>query len=225
MSGRDDERFERVRARAGAFAPAVLATLLVAACFMVPDAPRNGWRSDLGPVIPHDTFPTECSLCHESGKWQVLKDDFTFDHEAETGFALEGAHQAARCLRCHNDRGPVEQFQAKGCVGCHDDIHQGQLGRNCQECHNEWNWVASGMREMHARTRFPLMGIHAQTSCHRCHPGAAVGRFTHTDTECVTCHRVDLANANNPPHLNLGLVDRCDRCHIPTSWNVAEVGN
>lgn len=211
-------------ARIDVLLPAVLLMLLAAACFSLPDTKRHGWRSDLGPVIPHDTFPADCSLCHQPDTWQELHEDFSFDHEAETGYALEGAHQYGRCLRCHNDRGDVQKFESRGCVGCHDDIHQGQLGRDCMECHNQWNWLATGVRDMHSKTRFPLIGIHASTSCHRCHPGAAVGRFVPTDTECVTCHRTDLAAADNPNHINLGLIDRCDRCHIPTTWNTAELG-
>jgi hypothetical protein len=188
-------------------------------------AARNGWRPDLGPVLPHDSFPANCELCHVPDNWQRLRDDFTFDHEKETGYALSGAHDRANCLRCHNDRGPVQDFEAKGCIGCHEDVHLGQLGPNCTSCHQTRTWMATGQRERHSRTRFPLIGIHASVACHRCHPGAEVGRFVPTDTECVTCHRNDLFAADNPNHINLGLVDRCDRCHIPTNWNNAELGN
>ena len=206
--------------------PCVLLALLAAACFTLPPrASQHSWRPDLGPVLPHDTFPAQCELCHVPDNWQRLRDDFTFDHEAQTGYALSGAHNRANCLRCHNDRGPVQDFEAKGCVGCHEDLHQGQLGPNCTSCHQTRTWLAVGQRERHSRTRFPLIGIHASVSCHRCHPGAEVGKFVPTDTECVTCHRVDLLGANNPNHINLGLVDRCDRCHIPTNWNMAELGN
>ena len=31
--------------------------------------------------------------------------------------ALRGAHAQAGCLLCHNDRGPVQQFAARGCGG------------------------------------------------------------------------------------------------------------
>jgi hypothetical protein len=41
----------------------------------------------------------------------------------------------------------------------------------------------------------------------------------------VTCHRADLARAINPPHLGLGWVDRCDRCHQPIDWSLAEIDN
>ena len=51
--------------------------------------------------------------------------------------------------------------------------------------------------------------------------GQFVGNFLPTDTECVTCHTGDLLRTTN--HVGLGWVDRCDRCHLPTSWPQAEI--
>ena len=68
-------------------------------------------------MLPHDTFPADCKLCHMGQGWNTLTDDFAFDHEKETGVPLVGAHDQARCLLCHNDRGPVELFASKGCAG------------------------------------------------------------------------------------------------------------
>ena len=184
---------------------------------------RHGWAARLGVVVPHDTFPADCQTCHVGGDWQTLDPDFTFDHEAETGVRLDGAHRDAQCLRCHNDRGPVAKFTARGCAGCHEDVHLAQLGDDCSRCHTEDNWFPVGQVALHDRTRFPLVGIHAAVSCRRCHIGAEVGKFVPVDTECVVCHRDDLAGANNPNHLALGFVNQCDRCHQPTDWNQAEL--
>ncbi len=184
-------------------------------------ASRHRWWARLGPVLPHDTFPSDCKLCHVGEKWDTLRDDFTFDHERETGVPLVGAHAQAQCIRCHNDRGPVAVFDAKGCAGCHEDVHQGDLGRNCDSCHEQRTWRADGMIERHHHTRFPLVGAHATTACFRCHPGAEVGNFVPTDTECATCHQADLARTTN--HVGLGWTKRCDRCHMPTFWRQAEV--
>jgi hypothetical protein len=183
------------------------------------------WWSGLGPVLPHDSFPADCSLCHVGGNWTTLSPDFRFDHEAETGVALNGAHAQASCLRCHNDRGPVAVFARQGCGGCHEDVHIGRLGSTCANCHVEHNWAPVGQIEMHRKTRFPLIGVHASTSCRRCHPGAEVGQFVPTDTECVTCHVSDLQRAVNPNHVALGWTQRCDRCHLPRTWNDAELDN
>jgi len=210
-------------------APRVLLSLLflsfaVACVTQSPeDVRQHRWWSGLGPVLPHDSFPADCSLCHEGGNWADLREDFEFDHEAETGVALIGAHTQARCLRCHNDRGPVATFAARGCSGCHEDVHLGRLGKGCDECHQRQTWRPTGMFERHAQTRFPLVGAHAVTSCRRCHVGAEVGVFTPTDVECVTCHQADLARAQNPNHVAFGWTQDCDRCHMPTTWAQAEV--
>jgi len=214
----------RPRLSAGAVVFAAIC-LLVAACVSQgkESASLRLWWAGFGPVMPHDTFPGDCSLCHEGGDWSTLRTDFTFEHEVETGVPLNGAHADASCIRCHNDRGPAGVFANRGCAGCHEDVHQGSLGFGCAECHSESNWYPRGQQEMHRRTRFPLVGVHATTACHRCHPGAEVGRFTPTDTECVTCHASDLARAVNPNHAGLGWTDRCDRCHLPRTWDQAEI--
>ncbi|MBL8802043.1 MAG: hypothetical protein JNN27_08615 [Planctomycetes bacterium] len=188
-------------------------------------ARQRMWWSGLGPVLPHDTFPADCSLCHVGESWTELVDDFEFDHEAETGVALNGAHAGATCLRCHNDRGPVAVFERQGCGGCHEDVHFGRLGSGCATCHVEHNWYPVGQIELHRNTRFPLIGVHASTACRRCHPGAEVGQFVPTDTECVTCHLSDLQRATNPNHIGLGWTQNCDQCHQPRTWNNAEIDN
>ena len=185
------------------------------------DIERHRWWSGLGPVLSHDTFPGDCETCHVGESWAGLREDFEFDHERETGVPLEGAHDRARCLRCHNDRGPVETFAAQGCAGCHEDVHQGSLVETCETCHDSETWFPSGQIELHAQTRLPLLGAHAATSCRRCHIGAEVDLFMPTDPECVSCHQDDLARTTN--HVGLGWIDRCDRCHIPTLWEQAEV--
>lgn len=208
-----------------ALALAAACGFLALACVMQghDSAQQKLWWAGYGPVMPHDTFPGDCSICHAGTDWQHVRDDFTFDHEAETGVRLEGAHARASCLRCHNDRGPVAVFTARGCAGCHEDVHTGQLGQGCEDCHTQQTWRPYGQYELHERTRFPLIGVHAATACHNCHPGAEVGRFVPTDTECVTCHQSDLARATNPNHAALGWIDRCNRCHLPRTWEQAEV--
>jgi len=203
---------------------AALASLAVACALHERDmAEQRLWWAGFGPVMPHDTFPGDCSLCHVGNDWQHVKSDFQFDHEKETGVPLPGAHEYASCIRCHNDRAPVAVFQARGCAGCHEDVHRGQLGTECTKCHTQNDWRPYGQYELHRQTRFPLIGVHAATACHRCHPGAETGTFVPTDTECVTCHQGDLARAVNPNHAGLGWVDRCDRCHLPRTWNQAEI--
>lgn len=183
-------------------------------------APQQ-WNDSRGPVVPHDTFPTDCALCHEGSSWQKIRDDFRFDHARETGVALLGAHASAECLRCHNDRGPVEVFAQRGCVGCHEDVHQTKLGTNCADCHDETSWLPREQIAKHNRTRFPLVGAHAATACFACHPGAQAQQFDRADTQCIACHASDLRLATSPDHVAQGWIDGCDRCHVPTSWGGA----
>jgi hypothetical protein len=181
----------------------------------------QGWNQTRGPVIPHDHFPTDCTLCHEKGSWHKIRADFQFDHAAQTGIPLFGAHARAECLRCHNDRGPVGQFARQGCIGCHQDVHRGQLGHNCQDCHGQADWTAKEQIARHNRTSFPLVGVHAGVACFRCHPGAQVGNFARAPNECAFCHQQDLARATTPNHQQLGWTQNCQQCHSPTDWHSA----
>lgn len=193
--------------------------VLVAACDNL--VPRQGWDQDLGPVVPHDTFPADCALCHMGSDWHTLKQDFAFDHAKETGVALNGAHAQAACLLCHNDRGPVGQFAAQGCAGCHEDPHRGQLGRGCTDCHDERTWQPNEVIQKHDRTRFPLVGAHAATACFRCHPGAQVGNFVGASTECEHCHAGAFTRASFD-HVAQGFTTDCQRCHRPVGWVPAQ---
>jgi len=206
----------------------------LAACQMVAEDGRDIGASrfwnGFGPVLPHEDFPADCSLCHTGEGWHDLTEDFEFDHAAETGTALDGAHAEAACLLCHNDRGPVAAFQAQGCVGCHGDPHEGALGGSCTACHTEVSWldalVGKGSLELDRRHRqagFPLVGSHAFAACDRCHTGADQGLYQPTPRACEGCHGGDLAQAVNPNHVGLGWTTRCDRCHQPFTWQEAEL--
>jgi hypothetical protein len=201
--------------------------LLLASCFGLFSSPRpkvkpQQWDASRGPVVPHDSFPTDCSLCHQGKDWHDIRADFTFDHAKSTGVALNGAHAAAECLRCHNDRGAVAQFSKRGCGGCHEDIHRGALDRTCVSCHSETTWVPGGVYAMHAQTRFPLSGAHAAVACFRCHKDAQVGDFRNASPRCEACHQDQLARATDPNHALLGLITDCQRCHRPVAWQGAQ---
>ena len=198
---------------------AILAAALSCSVARRSDTPRQSWWSERGPVVPHESFPADCSLCHEGRGWTTIRSDFEFDHASRTGVALEGAHARAESLRCHNDRGPVEMFAARGCAGCHENVHRAQLGGDCESCHSQSDWRPNETVVAHARTRFPLTGAHVVAACWRCHPGAQTGNFARADTSCVGCHRDSLAAAVSPDHLAQGWVDDCERCHVPTQWS------
>lgn len=193
--------------------------LLVVACTNL--IPQQGWNPAAGPVVPHDSFPADCSMCHTGGNWHTLKAEFQFDHAKETGVPLEGAHAQVGCLKCHNDRGPVAQFAVRGCAGCHADVHQGRLGVACKDCHNERTWQPRDAIVRHDQTRFPLVGAHAATACFRCHPGAQVGNFAGADSDCYSCHAQQFASTTDPNHTVLGYSHECQKCHLPFSFQPA----
>jgi hypothetical protein len=207
-------------------ATALLAVLTVVACTLTtpPAADVHRWWAGFGLVVPHENFPSDCKLCHLGSTWNVLRDDFVFDHGARTGVPLEGAHARAMCLRCHNDRGPVSTFRAQGCAGCHEDVHYGELGQDCARCHDERLWYVPNMRVGHLHTRLPLTGAHLQVACHRCHAGASVANFRPTDPDCASCHQDEAVRTTNPPHLGLGWSQQdCSRCHQTTGWRPAQI--
>lgn len=183
--------------------------------------PRQGWNGDWGPLVPHETFPGDCGICHVRETWEQLRPDFSFDHEEETGHALEGVHARASCLRCHNDRGPVQAYVARGCGGCHVDPHRSALGVDCRRCHNQNSWRPDGLVAEHARTRFPLVGMHSVTPCEACHPQAPVGDFRGAPTSCALCHRNDALRVASPNHLGNGWTTGCESCHGPLGFDRA----
>ncbi len=193
--------------------PLLVAVWLIAAC-QGTRVPANEWdESRFGPLVPHETFPKDCQLCHRTEGWTPLRDDFTFDHEAETGFPLEGAHTEALCLRCHNDRGPVAMYVARGCGGCHVDPHESTLGEDCTACHNQRTWRPMGQLAQHAETRFPLFGQHLAVPCELCHPQAKLGDFEGAPVDCDLCHLEDALRVRNPDHAANGWTHDCERCH------------
>jgi hypothetical protein len=76
----------------------------------------------------------DCASCHTSNQWTST----VFDHDKQTAFPLEGAHQDAPCMACHRDAGANAADVPSTCGGCHktDDAHDGQFGLQCGQCHN-----------------------------------------------------------------------------------------
>jgi len=76
--------------------------------------------------------PAACASCHNSTDWKA----WSFNHDVQTNFVLDGRHKGLICSACHSRPGnPAEQ---KGkCVDCHrrDDIHRGGFGDDCERCH------------------------------------------------------------------------------------------
>ena len=94
---------------------------------------------------PHNGhLGTECANCHHPTGWELWR----FDHNTQTDFKLEGAHQGMTCDACHQQN--LESFSAQGkqCGNCHqaDDVHRGAYGSQCQHCHSSDDFSELNMR-------------------------------------------------------------------------------
>lgn len=147
-------------------------------------------------------YGKQCKTCHGSKKWSETH----YNHRKETDFPLLGKHKELSCDSCH--RGEAKQERDKtACFDCHqqDDPHQEKLGKQCQECHNEHSWKEKITFD-HDLSRFPLIGLHATTSCESCHQDSV---YSATPLKCHTCH-------HDKHQGRLG--DNCAQCHNPNSW-------
>ncbi len=145
---------------------------------------------------------TACADCHGVESWETR-----FDHEAETGFALLGAHADLACRNCHVDESTYEGLPAD-CRGCHagDDVHLGRNGSDCASCHRQDKWSIEFDHE--AETGYALMGTHAGLACADCH---TEDLETPLPVDCVGCHDT------NDPHG--GTLDTCSNCHGQAHWD------
>jgi Zn finger protein HypA/HybF involved in hydrogenase expression len=76
-----------------------------------------------------------CGECHNPNAWML----WTFDHDSQTNFKLDGKHSEIFCHECHRTlMTDHTKHSANHCYGCHrgDDIHRGGFGRHCDRCHS-----------------------------------------------------------------------------------------
>ncbi len=149
-------------------------------------------------------YGSECKECHSTDGWEKLK----FDHDKDTDFPLSGSHKELGCHTCHRGK-PKEEKLDLDCFSCHqqDDIHKGQQGQKCQQCHNDESWL-DNIQFDHDISRFPLIGMHATTPCEECHLSSA---FKGTATICIKCHEQDDEHKR-------ALGPKCESCHNPNAW-------
>jgi hypothetical protein len=148
-------------------------------------------------------YGAKCDSCHQPEKWKTIR----FDHSRQTKFPLRGKHASVTCDACH--KGDLYRDKlAMTCISCHkkDDAHKGQLGPNCQQCHNETAWRKKVAFD-HDLSRFPLLGKHAIVPCEECHKSTS---FKDTPMACVSCHPDE--------HHQGTLTSNCALCHTPNDW-------
>lgn len=152
------------------------------------------------------TLGDKCKDCHIEQNWKKT----SFDHD-RTRFALRGAHMEpkTKCADCHRDLRSYRNT-ARDCLSCHkkDDKHEGQQGKECDQCHNDRDWKTT--RFDHGRTRFPLLGKHVKVECKACHESR---RFKDAKRECLACHKKDDKHKGK-------LGARCESCHNARDWKI-----
>jgi hypothetical protein len=164
---------------------------------------------------------TDCQQCHDNNDWGKVR----FDHDEETSFSLQGAHEKLVCQACHlpslleknitnksiTKQGDDKQLKpARTCHDCHQitDAHNGELGKDCQQCHQQKKWHEQ-VTFNHDFTLFPLTGAHQLQVCQACHFSSD---FTVKVFSCVDCHQED-----DPHKKSLG--SKCQQCHNSASWS------
>jgi hypothetical protein len=147
----------------------------------------------------------KCDQCHEEQSW--LKS--SFDHDEKTEFALKGAHKKASCQACHQSD-EKDKKTDKACYSCHrhEDVHEGQEGEVCNDCHNDESWWMENVRFDHELSDFPLIGQHAVVGCESCHLSST---FKDVKKSCNSCHQADDIHKQ-------ALGENCQQCHNPNDW-------
>ena len=158
------------------------------------------------------TIAAECNLCHtdhegrESDILNFVPEQF---NHADTRFPLHGAHTLLACENCH-ESGTKYREAKNTCVNCHRerDIHAGNLGEQCENCHTDVSWLERKPFD-HNKTDFPLRGQHQDVACGSCHLGQ---QYQFANSDCVSCHRADdvHVNANG---------SQCADCHSERGWD------
>ncbi len=147
---------------------------------------------------------TQCADCHSESGWRKAE----FDHD-KTDFSLRGKHKQVACLRCH--AGNHYKGVPKTCVACHrqNDVHNGDYGEQCQECHSSRKWDAI-IFDHDKETDYPLRGAHRKAACDGCHQGNL--KKNKPKKQCVACHRKDDWHKGRNG-------DKCESCHREDRWS------
>ena len=180
-----------------------------------------------------------CDRCHVPTRFADVTPG-RFDHAADAGFPLRGAHAEARCESCHpraehpdaNGRAfglAAAHFgaPADACSTCHADPHDGAFdgrglpaalhGREgCARCHDEHSFEGHlpGTFEHGRWTGFALDGAHARAACEACH-----ARTDEPDTRGRSFGRARgsaCIDCHGDPHVGQfadGGTTDCARCH------------
>ncbi len=152
-----------------------------------------------------NVFGNKCGACHTSKSWK--KTDY--NHYSSTKFRLLGKHKTLACVDCHLKKVSPE----KSCNSCHknNDIHLGNNGTDCQQCHNNNKWQDTSF-DHNNDTDFTLQGAHKKLNCDACHLLNSEKKAVATTRQCNDCHQLTDAHRGK-------LGKDCQDCHKQQQWN------
>lgn len=158
---------------------------------------------------------SNCLECHSIESWKKNK----FVHNKQSDFVLRFKHEQVKCGDCHKpipgqfvnykkETKRVIRFKPMDptCVSCHKDIHKGEFGIKCQDCHSEKGWRVT--KDFHKN--FTLTGVHFSLDCAECHKDNR--KLAGTSQMCITCHAKD--------DVHSGTLSQCQECHRQQFWEV-----
>ncbi len=172
----------------------------------------------------------DCAACHNPLAWKPI----SVDHE-KTRFPLTGRHAQVRCEGCHRSVTAEGAAASAGtpntfvryrpvphdaCVDCHTDPHRNRYGTDCTRCHSTegWNSIATGAFD-HARTRYPLLGLHRRVACASCHVGGEF-RKRLSFAKCADCH----SDSHGGQLAKSASAGACEACHSVDGFAPARYG-
>jgi hypothetical protein len=164
-----------------------------------------------------------CAQCHNFTNW---KSATQFDH-SKTRYPLTGLHGPVACAKCHAPAGPKNEPRFRGipfakCSDCHSDPHHGRFPETCVTCHTTSGWrkIAGHDRFDHSKTKFPLLGGHAQVDCVRCHAGGDFNKPL-AFANCSDCHTPNPHGGQFRARTDKG---ECSACHTVDAWKPSRFG-
>jgi hypothetical protein len=173
---------------------------------------------------PHkNQLGNECTKCHNQETWKSAKE---FDH-SNTRFALTGLHNKVPCEKCHKSETPggparFQNLNFGTCSACHIDPHKGSFKKTCESCHTTSGWknLLPSFDFDHSKTKYPLVGKHAQVACTSCHLN---GNFQKPlpFANCNGCHQPDPHKGQFAARAQKG---ECSECHTVEGWKPSLFG-
>ena len=190
---------------------------------------NKGFHAQLGMKNPNGRDCVRCHLEHNGEDFGLIHWEPSlkqFDHR-QAGYPLVDKHAGVACEKCHTpahmvpvarallkESNPTKSFLglSQDCATCHSDPHKGQLGPDCERCHNIQDWKQAKQFD-HSKTKYPLTGAHAQVACEKCHfPSGPEHTVKYTGIkfgECIDCH--------TDPHKG-AFKGTCESCHTTATW-------